>query len=93
MIKLATRRFANRAIQSERDFGGGLAPVGEMPSPVGQIRTHAGSPAAQQIEARVIVLDQLEAPGHHAADILADHLHHLGDGGVEDAVTRAGVGT
>src|SRR5579863_3920464 len=62
----AACRFPDRAVEGQSDFRRRSAAVGEMPAGVSHIRTHGGAPSAQQVEAGVVVLDQLETPRSHA---------------------------
>ena len=91
MIARAPGRFANRAVEGQHNFGGGAGAVGEMPAGFGEVGAHREAPAAQQIETGVVVLDQLETPGGHAADILADGFERLGKARIERRVAGAGA--
>ena len=88
----APGRFANLAVEGQRDFSGGAGAVSEMPAGFSEVGAHRGSPAAQQIKTGVVVLDQLETPGSHAADVLADGFERLGQARIERRVAGAATG-
>src|ERR1039458_5220762 len=81
--------LADGAVERQRNLGGCLAPVREMPPGGGKIRRHGEAPPAQQVEAGVIMLHQLETPRNRAANVLADEFQHVGDRRINRGVWRA----
>src|ERR1039458_9538406 len=81
--------LADGAVERQRNLGGCLAPVREMPPGGGKFRRHGEAPPAQQVEAGVIMLHQLETPRNRAANVLADEFQHVGDRRINRGVSRA----
>src|SRR6478752_3991427 len=79
------RRRPNAAIQIVDDFSGGTrASGGECPAVTRQRGAHLKAPASENVERRVVVLDQLVAPLAYSRNVIRDFLEHRGDSWVED---------
>src|SRR5438046_8739307 len=59
-------------------------PRGERPAVPRQRGTHLKAPPAEDVERRIIVLDQLEAPLPQSRDVVAHFLSNLRHGGIEE---------
>ena len=76
---------AHRVVEILDGHGSGFGAVGERPAVVGKGCAILHAPAAEEVEAGEILLDELIAPGFQAAEHVGDLAQHLGDGGVEHA--------